>query len=202
LLVAIVGGSGSGKSWLAAKLKAALGQNVARLSQDNFYRDRSALSPSRRTRLNFDHPRALDWPLLERVLERFCARRPTRVPRYDFKTHSRLKAKERLPTKGILLVDGLWLLRRPRLRRLFSLRVFLDCPRGLRLKRRLARDQAMRGRTRASIEEQFWSTVEPMHARYVVPQKRWADFAFTAAVGKAELQQITAQLRAHMASAR
>src|SRR5689334_19369399 len=41
LLVAIVGGSGSGKTWLAKKLQAALGDRAARLSLDDFYRDRS-----------------------------------------------------------------------------------------------------------------------------------------------------------------
>ena len=49
LLVAIVGGSGAGKTWLAEKLCTALGRQAARLSLDDFYRDRSHLSPDRKS---------------------------------------------------------------------------------------------------------------------------------------------------------
>ena len=70
LLVAIVGGSGAGKSWLAERLHRRLGARAARLSLDDFYRDRSHLPPGRREKLNFDHPRSIDWRSAERVLRR------------------------------------------------------------------------------------------------------------------------------------
>ena len=175
ILVAIVGGSGSGKTWLAGKLQAALGPKAARLSLDDFYHDRSGLSPARRATINFDHPRAIDWESLERVLLDCCAGKAARLPCYDFKTHSRLRSSKLLKLRPIILVDGLWLLRRPSIRRLFDLRVFLVCPASIRLRRRLARDVLARGRTRASIEKQFWTTVQPMHLKYVAPQARWAD---------------------------
>ncbi len=38
--VAIVGGSGSGKSWLATRLKEHFGDQAASVSLDDFYRDR------------------------------------------------------------------------------------------------------------------------------------------------------------------
>src|SRR6266478_8182760 len=53
-LIAIAGGSGSGKTWLAEKLLAILRGKAAHLSLDDFYRDRSHLSPARRAKLNFD----------------------------------------------------------------------------------------------------------------------------------------------------
>ena len=48
LLVAIVGGSGAGKSWLADRLQSILGTKSARISLDDFYRDRPGLTPARR----------------------------------------------------------------------------------------------------------------------------------------------------------
>jgi uridine kinase len=90
LLVAIVGGSGAGKTWLAKKLEAALTPDAARFSLDDFYRDCSRLHPERRAKINFDHPRAIDWPIMERVLKDLRAGRAARLPCYDFKTHSRL----------------------------------------------------------------------------------------------------------------
>jgi uridine kinase len=174
LLVGIVGGSGSGKSWLADKLLAALDGQAVRLSLDDFYLDRSHLPPARRARLNFDHPRAIDWPRVEQVLVDLQANRPTRVPNYDFKTHCRLAGEKLLQPKPFILVEGLWLLRRASLRRRFGWRIFLNCPTRTRLRRRLARDLLARGRTRQSIQEQFWHTVEPMHQVFVAPQIRWA----------------------------
>src|SRR5438477_3930232 len=163
LLVAIVGGSGSGKTWLADKLQAALGTKAARLSLDDFYHDRSGLSPSRRASVNFDNPRAIDWISFERVLRLCVAGKAASLPCYDFKTHCRRRASKLLRPKPITLVDGLWLLRRPSLRRLFSLSIFLDCRTSIRLQRRVARDLLTRGRSRASVQQQFWDTVEPMH---------------------------------------
>jgi uridine kinase len=194
-LVGIVGGSGSGKSWLARKLQAALSPYAVRLSLDDFYRDRSHLSPARRARLNFDHPRTIDWRCLEKSLGQLLAGRATRIPDYDFATHSRRQRPKIIRPKPLILIDGLWLLHRPALRRLFGLTIYLGCPARLRLRRRLARDRLTRGRTGASVREQFRRTVEPMHQRYVAPQIRWADIVLRKPCKLSDLRAIVAQLR-------
>lgn len=198
LIVAIAGGSGAGKSWLADRLQKSLGRNAVRISLDDFYRDRSGLPLERRAKINFDHPRAIDWPRVERVLRDCLAGRAARVPSYDFKTHCRLKTSKILNPKPIILVDGLWLLRRPSLRSLFGLRIFLDLPTRIRLRRRVARDLRSRGRTGASIRRQFWSTVAPMHAHYVASQIRWADVVLKGSFGRREVKKLAADLRARV----
>jgi uridine kinase len=190
LLVGIVGGSGAGKSWLADQLAAALGAAAARLSLDDFYRDRSHLAPSRRTRVNFDHPRAIDWPCLERVLDDLEAGRRARAPRYDFATHCRLREWRELDPKPVLLMDGLWLLHRRSLRRRFALTLFLECESETRLRRRLDRDLASRGRTRESIIDQFRRVVEPMHRRFVAPQGKRAGLVLGESVGAREVLEL------------
>jgi len=67
-LVAIAGGSGSGKTWLAAALRRRLRGTAALLSIDDFYRDLAHLPPNRRTRVNFDSPAAIDWVAFESAL--------------------------------------------------------------------------------------------------------------------------------------
>ena len=171
LLVAIVGGSGSGKSWLAERLQALLGRRARCVSLDDFYRDRSHLSPRRRATLNFDHPRAIDWESVETVLQKLAAGEPAKLPSYDFRTHCRRSRLKVLRPASVVLVDGLWLLRRPAIRRLFQCRVFIACPGKVRLRRRLNRDMALRARSEESVRRQFRSTVQPMHARFVEPQK-------------------------------
>lgn len=190
LLVAIVGGSGSGKTWLCEQLCAALGERAARLSLDDFYRDRSHLSPRRRARINFDHPRAIDWTSFERVLHKCMAGKPALIPRYNFKTHTRDGRPRVFRPKPVVLVDGLWLLRRARLRKLFDVSVFLHCSAQTRLKRRVERDLLNRGRSAASVREQIRDTVEPMHERFVEPQARWAQLVFRRALGAREVAEL------------
>ena len=190
VLVAIVGGSGSGKTWLTEKLEQALAPDAIRLCLDDFYRDRSHLSLRQRSRLNFDHPRAIDWPKLEQVLRGLLAGRRVRVPCYDFTVHSRSSREQMLTPKPIILAEGLWLLRRRVLRRLFSFSIFLDRPAHVRLQRRLARDLLSRGRIRLSIQRQFRQCVQPMHVRYVAPQAQLADLVLRGDCTPADFQSI------------
>lgn len=196
LLIAIVGGSGAGKSWLADQLQEMLGEMATRVSLDDFYQDRSHLAPGRRALINFDHPRAIDWLLLEQALSECLAGRTTQLPRYDFTRHVRHSVPKVLRPKPLILMDGLWLLHRRTLRRLFKLSIFIDCPASTRLRRRMARDQSVRGRCRASVQRQFQETVEPMNARYVAPQSRWADVHLKAPIRKHDVKQLKERLAA------
>ena len=198
LLVAIVGGSGAGKTWLAKKLQSALAPDAIRLSLDDFYRDRSHLPPARRAKMNFDHPRAIDWPEVERTLGELRAGHAATLPCYNFKTHCRLPGQSVLAPKPVVLMDGLWLLLRPSLRGAFGLKIFIDCPAQTRRRRRLARDLRSRGRTRAAVLEQLRKTVEPMHARFVAPQEKWADIVLRRDFGEREIRQLAGRLREHL----
>jgi uridine kinase len=199
-LIAIVGGSGSGKSWLSLKLQKALKVPVTRLSLDDFYRDQSHLPPARRESINFDHPEAIDWRLAEAVLKDWRAGRRAKVPRYSFVTHRRLKTFKLVKPKAIILVDGLWLLWRPRLRRMFEFSIFLHCPARLRLDRRLARDKANRGRLHDSVRRQFRETVAPMHERFVAPQSKWADVVLRRSPRQQEIMRLTDMIEKRLAT--
>jgi len=188
VIIGIVGGSGSGKTWLTQRLQRALGDRAMRLALDDFYRDRSHLSPARRAQINFDHPRAIDWKLFIRVLTQ-CRRGLTAsFPRYNFATHTRSVCEDSWNPAPLILVEGLWLLHDKTVRALFDFGVYLDCPAQLRLERRLARDLAERGRSVESVREQFWKTVAPMHRQFVAPQSHLADLILDQPSGDAEIQ--------------
>ena len=99
-----------------------------------------------------------------------------------------------LRPRPVILMEGLWLLRRPRLRNIFFLSIFIECPAETRLKRRLARDLESRGRSRASIRRQFFKTVEPMHKLYVVPQSRRAEIQLKTPVTAHQVHEIARML--------
>lgn len=195
ILVAIVGGSGSGKTWMAERLESALAPNAVRLSLDDFYRDRSHLSLARRARINFDQPRAIDWSGVETAVRGLAAGRSARIPHYDFKTHSRLRTCKTVPAKPIVLIDGLWLLRRASLRSLFQVRIFIECPLRTRLRRRLKRDVGLRGRTVASVRRQFRETVEPMHRLHVAPQRCFADVVLRGTCSNDDIRRLAQRIR-------
>lgn len=188
--IAITGGSGAGKTWLADRLQRVLGTTAARLSLDDFYLDGSSLPPADRAKVNFDHPDAIDWPFFEGVLRNCCDGRSTRVPRYDFATHRRLPFAAHFMPAPLVLVEGLWLLWQPQVHELFDLIIFLECPAQLRLARRLARDVAERSRSEESVRAQFKKSVAPMHDRFVAPQARWADLTLTTPVSETGFNQL------------
>jgi uridine kinase len=188
-VIAIAGGSGAGKTWLADRLEKELG-GAGRIVQDDFYRDQSHLSTEHRASLNFDDPRMIEWTLLEKALDKYREGSAVSVPRYDFATHSRRPEMKSITVRKFLLVDGLWLLRKPALRRRFNLRIYIECPEEIRLQRRLQRDTVERGRTEPSVRQQFATTVQPMHKKFVEAQARWADIVLHAGFADKELERI------------
>lgn len=197
-LIAITGGSGAGKTWLAERLQRALGAAASRLSLDDFYLDHSSLPPAEREEINFDHPDAIDWLRFEEVLADCRSGRPTRIPRYHFATHTRRPFCENFTPAPLVLVDGLWLLWHPRIHEWFDLKIYLDCPAPLRLERRLARDTAERSRSSDSVRAQFWNHVAPMHDRFVAPQAKWANLILPAPLGESSLRQLIETLESEL----
>jgi uridine kinase len=192
--VAIIGGSGSGKTWLADRLAAHLGPRASRLCLDDFYRDRAHLTLPQRKRINFDHPRAIDWPLFIAAVESLKLGQKVSVPHYDFTQSTRSGKTQTSRPKPWILVDGLWLLQKRECRRLMDFSIFVDCPARIRLERRLARDLKERARSEASVRRQFREHTEPMHQRFVQPQSKLATFKLKSPVSDADVQTLAAHL--------
>lgn len=174
-LIAVVGGSGSGKTWLADRLVEGLDGMAGRLALDDFYQDLSHLEVGDREKTNFDQPGAIDWVLFRRVLTRLKEGLSVDIPVYDFGTHTRSGTVHQWIPRPLVVLDGLWLLRRQELRAMWGFSVFVECNEETRLARRLERDQHQRNRSPESIRHQFARQVAPMHRRYISGQAVKAD---------------------------
>ncbi len=176
LVIGVAGGTGSGKSTVARALADGLPpHSVAMLEHDAYYRDRSDLDFEERSRLNYDHPDSLDNDLLVRHLEQLRAGQPVEAPIYDFVSHSRRRETRHVEPGRLVIVEGILVFVDPRVRALLDIKLFVDTDADLRVFRRIRRDIEQRGRTFASIREQYYASVRPMHLQYVEPSKRWAD---------------------------
>lgn len=173
-LIGVAGGSGSGKTTLAELLLDHFGRDrAALLLQDSYYIDRSQQFKGDGS-LNFDHPDAIDWPLLLQHLQDLQAGRAINEPTYDFVKHQRNTNTIRLEPKEIIIVDGILLYVNEAIRNLFDIRLYVDTSEQMRYARRLLRDVELRGRTPEGVRIQYESTVKPMHQLYVEPCKAYA----------------------------
>ena len=168
-IIAVAGGSCSGKTTMVRKLHQYLGSELSGvLYQDSYYRGLADIS-------NFDHPDAIDFELMRDHLELLKQGVEVEMPVYDFETHRRVEETQQLTPKPVILVDGILILQSDALREVFDFSVFLECDEETRKQRRLDRDVLERGRTRESTLEQFLTQVAPLHNTYVDPSKHHAD---------------------------
>ncbi len=176
LLIGISGGSGSGKTRLANELAAAIGPDrVSLLPFDAYYKDLRGLSMDERNAVNFDHPDSLDAEMFGHHLDGLANGLDVALPVYDFNTHRRLDDLLILPARDIVIADGILLFAFPELVERFDFKVFRSCPEDVRFSRRLERDMVERGRSEASVTEQFATSVKPMHDQFVEPSAVVAD---------------------------
>jgi len=176
LVIGVAGGTGSGKTTVARKLAEALPSGSACIVEyDSYYRDQSELSFEERATINYDHPDAFESDLLAAHLGALRAGRAVDMPIYDFKKSTRRPETRRVEPTAVLIVEGILTFVAPVVRELLDIKIFVDTDPDIRVFRRIRRDLEDRGRTFASVREQYYRTVRPMHNQFVEPSKRWAD---------------------------
>ncbi len=175
-LIAISGGSGSGKTYISRALNALLPYESSILSYDNYYKDQSALPFDERGLLNYDDPSILDQELFMEDLRKIKKGKAIEVPQYDFVTHTRKKETVLFEPKDIVIVEGIMTLQIPK--EYYDFIIYVDADPDVRISRRIIRDMKLRGRSLDSIVEQYLTSVKPMHIKYVEPHKVDADFVY------------------------
>lgn len=173
-IVAIAGGSGSGKTTIANKIVEQVGKkNVLLLSIDHYYKDLGHLKEEERWKVNFDHPDSIDWKLLKKQLKELVEGKKIKMPIYSFLSHTREKYVEVSPKK-IIILEGIFALYDDFINNLANLKIFVDTEPDARFIRRLTRDLKERGVTIENTIKQWLETVKPMHDAFIEPTKKRA----------------------------
>ncbi len=177
-IIAIAGGSGSGKSLFTKTIKEEIvqsGADLIVLCEDHYYKDQSHLSTEDRLKTNYDHPKAFEHSLLVEHLKKLKAGETIECPVYSHELHTRLDEKILVQPAQVIIVEGILLLAVADLLPLFDVKVFIDTPLDICLLRRIKRDIQERKRDLDSVIIQYQDTVKPMYHRFIEPSRFIAD---------------------------
>lgn len=175
-LILVGGGSSSGKSYVTAAVIKRIGEeNITRVTMDDYYKDQSDMPLQDRYAVNYDHPKAFDWPLMRKQIQALKDGKTIEKPIYDFVQLTRSDKTETVVPKKVIVVEGIMALVDGQMRELGDLRVFISASAERRFLRRLIRDRRERGRKFENIVNQYFTTVQPMYEEIVKPSSNYAD---------------------------
>lgn len=176
LIIGIAGGTGCGKTTVVNQILNELPEGeVGVISQDSYYMDTTHLSFDERIKINFDHPRSIDFELLETHLKQLRLGQSIEQPVYSFVKHNRTGDTINTNPRKVMIVEGILILTNPELREMFDIKIFVHADSDERLIRRLKRDITERGRDIDEVLTRYQTTLKPMHQQFIEPMKEYAD---------------------------
>ncbi|MCF6223929.1 MAG: uridine kinase [Flavobacteriaceae bacterium] len=176
LIIGIAGGTGSGKTTVVNQILNELPlEEVTVISQDSFYNRNDNLLYEERCKINFDHPKAIDFDLLIKQLKELKSGKTIDQPIYSFVTHNRSTGTLKTHPRKVVIVEGILIFTNKELRDLMDIKVFVHADSDERLIRRLRRDLKERGRDIDEVLQRYQDTLKPMHLEFIEPTKNYAD---------------------------
>lgn len=176
LVIGISGGTGSGKTTVVSQIINELPTDeVCVISQDSYYKATDNLSYKEREKINFDHPRAIDFELLQNHISSLKSGEIIEQPVYSFVTHNRTKDTVKTHPRKVVIVEGILIFNHRELLDLFDIKIFVHADADERLIRRIRRDIKERGRSIDEVLNRYQDTLKPMHDQFIEPSKNFAD---------------------------
>src|SRR5690242_10943056 len=126
ILVAVAGGSGSGKSSVVNGALRRIGTDVCLIDQDSYFHSMGDGSG------NFDVPHAIDHALLSEHITKLKSGQAIAKPRYSFFTHQRSADTDLLQPSPIIILEGLFSYWDAKVRAACDLKIWIDAPPDLR----------------------------------------------------------------------
>lgn len=175
LVIGIAGGSGSGKTTLTNQIAAQFKEQVTIITHDSYYKAHNDMDYEERSRLNYDHPNALETDLMIEHLKALKNGESIECPIYDYTIHNRSNNTITIVPNKVIIVEGILIFENKELCDLMDIRIYVDTDADLRILRRIKRDVMERARSLESVMNQYIETVKPMHEQFVEPSKKNAN---------------------------
>jgi len=202
--IGFAGASGSGKTTVSEEIGRRIDDikgegTVTFVSLDFYYKDQGHVPSEERASIDFDHPDALDWTLIDHHFQLLKAGEVVMAPQYDFNTHTRSMETLTIQPARVVIIDGILLFWLEQIRDMFNLKFFVDVPLDECLARRILRDIRERGRTVESVIEQWLKTAKPGFEHFVFPTKKYADLIIPKGGGNEEaIDTIVSRIISHL----
>jgi uridine kinase len=174
-ILALIGGSGSGKSTILNGLREHFGARAAVLSLDNYYRPKEELPVDDNGETNFDLPEVINDADLVRDIDQLRAGQPIELDTYTYNRDVMQSEKITIAPAEWLVVEGLFAMAYPAMEERIDLLGFIDAPAEMRLQRRIDRDGSERGYTEEEVRYQWQNHVRPADIAHIEPWKERAD---------------------------
>jgi uridine kinase len=174
--IGITGGSGSGKSYLIQALRAKFQTDeVAILSQDNYYRRREEQIVDEKGVQNFDLPSSIVMDEFERDFVEILNGRIVERKEYTYNNQEATPGVVILKPAPVLIVEGLFVFSIERIWNALDLKVFVDASDVIKVKRRILRDRVERNYPLEDVLYRYEHHVLPSYHTYIEPYKQKVD---------------------------
>ena len=175
IVIGVSGGSASGKTTVANRIKKECKDSVELLSHDFYYIPHDDLPIEERAKVNYDHPNAFDTQRLINDIKMLKQSIAIDRPVYSYTEHTRLAETVHVNPAKVIILEGFMIFENTELRELMDIKIYVDTDADERLIRRIIRDVNERGRSLESVIKQYSDTVKPMHEQFVEPYKKYSD---------------------------
>ena len=174
-ILALIGGSGSGKSTILNGLLAHFQNRAAVLSLDDYYRPKSELPIDENGETNFDLPSVIDDAALVRDIDRLKRGESISLETYTYNRDVMQSEKIVIEQTEWLVVEGLFVMAYPAMKERVDMVGFIDAPVEVRLNRRIQRDGTERGYSEEEVRYQWNNHVRPADIEFIEPWRDRAD---------------------------
>ena len=170
-LIGIVGPSGSGKTILSKKLKSFY-KNCEHIRLDNYFKSPKTF-PKKGKFPNWELPKNLKFNILLKHLKILKSGKEVHTKTFPKKAGAKRKPIILKP-KQIIIIEGFMLFKDKKIRDILDIKIYLDIPSKLMLKRRAIRFGKLH------ISEYDTKIAIPEFLKYGITQKKYADYIIDA----------------------